>query len=97
MPRGPHPVDGTVRRQYDQLKKFGLTEGDSAAVKYDYWDSHEKLVPFVEVPYDSLRAHPMFVSEDQRKSFGHLDKHPGLADPGPVDPGLADPGIADAP
>jgi hypothetical protein len=54
-----------------ELKKFGLTEGDSAAVKYDYWDSHQKLVPFMEVPYDSLRAHPMFVSEDQRKSFGH--------------------------
>jgi hypothetical protein len=54
-----------------ELKKFGLTEGDSAAVKYDYWDSHEKSVPFVEVPYESLRAHPMYVPDEQRKSFGH--------------------------
>jgi hypothetical protein len=54
-----------------EQKKFGLTEGDSAAVKYDYWDSHEKSVPFVEVPYESLRAHPMYVPDEQRKSFGH--------------------------
>jgi hypothetical protein len=54
-----------------ELKKFGLTEGDSAAVKYDYWDSHEKSVPFVEVAYESLRAHPMYVPDEQRKSFGH--------------------------
>ena len=33
-----------------ELKKFGLTEGDSAAVKYEYWDTHDKLVPFLEVP-----------------------------------------------
>jgi hypothetical protein len=54
-----------------ELKKFGLTEGDSAAVKYDYWDTHDKLVPFLEVSYESLRAHPMYVPDDQRKTFGH--------------------------
>jgi hypothetical protein len=54
-----------------ELKKFGLTEGDSAAVKYDYWDSHEKSAPFLEVPYESLQAHPMYVPDEQRKSFGH--------------------------
>jgi hypothetical protein len=54
-----------------ELKKFGLTEGDSAAVKYDYWDSHAKSVPFLEVPYESLREHPLFVPDDQRKTFGH--------------------------
>lgn len=60
-----------------ELRKFGLTEGDSAKVKYDYWDSHEKLAPFIEVPYESLQAHPMWVPEDQRKSFGHWQTQPG--------------------
>ncbi|HTT92219.1 MAG TPA: hypothetical protein VMF65_21880 [Acidimicrobiales bacterium] len=59
-----------------ELKKFGLTEGDSAAVKYDYWDSHEKTVPFLELPYESLKGHPMWVPDDQRKSFGHWQTQP---------------------
>jgi hypothetical protein len=54
-----------------ELKKFGLTEGDSATVKYEYWDSHDKSAPFLEVPYESLKQHPMYVAEDQRKTFGH--------------------------
>jgi hypothetical protein len=54
-----------------ELKKFGLTEGDSAAVKYAYWDSHDKSVPFLEVPYESLQAHPLYVADEQRKTFGH--------------------------
>jgi hypothetical protein len=54
-----------------ELKKFGLSQGDSAAVKYDYWDSHDKSAPFLEVPYESLKEHPMFVPDDQRKTFGH--------------------------
>jgi hypothetical protein len=59
-----------------ELKKFGLTEGDSAAVKYDYWDSHDKTVPFLEVPYESLQGHPMWVPDEQRKSFGHWQTQP---------------------
>jgi hypothetical protein len=59
-----------------ELKKFGLTEGDSAAVKYEYWDSHDKSAPFLEVPYESLRDHPMYVAEDQRKTFGHWQTQP---------------------
>jgi hypothetical protein len=54
-----------------ELQKFGLTEGDSAAVKYDYWDAHDKSVPFLEVAYESLRDHPLYVADEQRKSFGH--------------------------
>jgi hypothetical protein len=59
-----------------ELKKFGLTEGDSAAVKYDYWNTHEKSAPHMELEYESLRAHPMYVPEEQRKSFGHWQTQP---------------------
>ncbi|HXW77882.1 MAG TPA: hypothetical protein VEJ84_00205 [Acidimicrobiales bacterium] len=59
-----------------ELKKFGLTEGDSAAVKYEYWDSHEKSAPYMELQYETLRAHPMYVPTEQRKSFGHWQTQP---------------------
>jgi hypothetical protein len=59
-----------------ELKKFGLTEGDSAAVKYEYWDSHDKTVPYLELDYECLRAHPMYVTDEQRKGFGHWQTQP---------------------
>jgi hypothetical protein len=59
-----------------ELRKFGLTEGDSAAVKYAYWDTHDKSVPYLELDYESLRGHPMYVPEEQRKGFGPLQTQP---------------------
>jgi len=59
-----------------ELAKFGLTEGDPAAVKYCYWDSHPKSVPFMELEYDSLRSHPLWVSDEQRRDFGPLQTEP---------------------
>jgi hypothetical protein len=53
-----------------ELSRFGLTRGDSARVKYDYWASHEKTVPFLELEYESLRQHPYFIPDDQRRNFG---------------------------
>jgi hypothetical protein len=55
-----------------ELAKFGLTEGDPAAVKYDYWASHEKAFAFLELEYEALRAHPLWVPDEQRKGFGPL-------------------------
>lgn len=55
-----------------ELAKFGLTEGDPATVKYDYWDSHPKSVPFLELDYESLRSHPLWVAEEERHDFGPL-------------------------
>jgi hypothetical protein len=59
-----------------ELRTFGLTEGDSAAVKYAYWDSQPKPEPHVEVDYESLREHPLWLHEDQRKDFGPLQTRP---------------------
>lgn len=52
-----------------ELKKFGLTDCDSAQIKYDYWASHEKAAPFLELEYESLRQHPLFVLDDHRRNF----------------------------
>lgn len=60
-----------------ELRKFGLSEGDSAAVKYEYWDAHHKHVPFMEVDYESLRAHQMYVPAQLRKDFGPLQTSVG--------------------
>jgi len=59
-----------------ELAKFGLTEGDPATVKYAYWDAHEKRAPFLELEYEALRRHPLWVPEERRKSFGPLQTEP---------------------
>ena len=61
-----------LRGNTTELRKFGLSEGDSAEVKYAYWESHEKSVPFLELDYESLRSHMLFVPDEQRKNFGPL-------------------------
>jgi hypothetical protein len=60
--------DGSVL----ELRKFGLTKGNSARTKYDYWDSHEKKAPFLELEYEALRQHPLFIPDNQRRNFAPL-------------------------
>ncbi|HKR50133.1 MAG TPA: hypothetical protein VJT72_11225 [Pseudonocardiaceae bacterium] len=52
-----------------ELAMFGLTEGDSAQLKYEYWDSSPKPAKFVEVAYGSLRDHPLYVAKEYRAKF----------------------------
>ena len=59
-----------------ELQKLGLTEGDSAALKYAYWDAHNKYVPYLELKYECLRAHPMFVPAERRRDFAPLQTQP---------------------
>lgn len=59
-----------------ELRKFGLTVGDSARLKYDYWDQHPKAFPYREVDYESLRSHPLWIDKDLRRTFGLLQTEP---------------------
>ena len=52
-----------------ELRRFDLDDGDPAAVKYDYWDSEEKVPYFLEVEYSSLREHPLYVPKGLRAGF----------------------------
>jgi hypothetical protein len=52
-----------------ELRKFGLCEGDSARVKYDYWDNHDKDFPYLELPYERLAGHPLYVAQPLRQFF----------------------------
>jgi len=58
----------------NELRKFGCSEGegDSAQIKYDYWQAHRKTVPFLELQYESMRAHHLFISDNLREDFGPL-------------------------
>jgi hypothetical protein len=38
-------------------------------VKYDYWERSRKSEDFVEIHYDSLRAHPLYVPANLRADF----------------------------
>jgi hypothetical protein len=61
--------EATMQGNSKELAPFSLTEGDSAQIKYDYWDSQPKNFPFLEVEYDSIQTHPLFVDSLQRHSF----------------------------
>jgi len=52
-----------------ELERFGLSEGDSATLKYRYWDEHAKLVPFAEVKFEALARHPLFIPSPERAHF----------------------------
>jgi hypothetical protein len=53
-----------------ELMVFDRTDGDSAQIKYDYWSSHPKLCPYLEVDYRTLSDHPLFVDQSLRSGFG---------------------------
>jgi hypothetical protein len=59
-----------LRGNTRELESFGLSQGDSARLKYDYWDTHPRPACHLEVAYDSLRTHPAYVAPEQRASFG---------------------------
>lgn len=52
-----------------ELRRFGLDDGDPATTKYDYWDSRPKVPKYLEVSYDELAGHPLFVEQALRKQF----------------------------
>jgi hypothetical protein len=52
-----------------ELSMFGLAAGSSAAVKYDYWERSRKSENFVEIDYDSLQAHPLYIPANLRGDF----------------------------
>jgi hypothetical protein len=53
-----------------ELQRFGLTEGDSAAIKYDYWDTQPHPPRYLEVDYDVLMQHPRYLPPTKRTDFG---------------------------
>lgn len=59
--------------EWHELQKYKeeVFPGRIATVKYQFWQNMQKpLIKFpYEILYESLRQHPMFVSEEKRKNF----------------------------
>ena len=53
-----------------ELGRFGVADGDSAALKYEYWDTKPRPPHHLEISYASLSSHPAFVPADRRAEFG---------------------------
>lgn len=54
-----------------ELSRYGLKSGSISEVKYDWWDTHKMDGParWVELDYDTLSGHPMWVAPEVRVTF----------------------------
>lgn len=62
--------------EFEELSKFGFVPAYSgghhlraAEIKYAYWDWGTKPPLRIEIAYDDLRNHPLWVNEEERKNF----------------------------
>ena len=63
-----------------ELGLFGLgsDDGPIAKVKYDWWEKNKHLLSNrLEIEYDSLAGHVMWLPADQRKDFTPKQTRPG--------------------
>lgn len=67
---------GSTKREFEawnrqMLYYYGKTEGIISKIVYDYWDKvqKEKIINWFEIPYESLRGHPMFVKKEDRMKY----------------------------
>lgn len=54
-----------------ELRKYGRRDGVIADIKYRYWEERQRAeIPHaMEIEYDSLAAHPLFVPKEERVHF----------------------------
>ncbi len=61
---------GWGRFERGELKRYGKAKGVISEVKYDRWESQRELISnWLEVKYDDLKDHPLFIPKEERKSF----------------------------
>jgi hypothetical protein len=55
-----------------EMIRYDRSEGRPAQVKYDFWESQQvNLIPHAfEIPYESLKQHPLWVPAQLRRRFG---------------------------
>lgn len=58
------------KREGYELSKYGLSTGVISQVKLETWQKQKLSVKnFLEIQYDSLSAHPLWIAEEERKDF----------------------------
>ena len=86
--------EDTYRGNSAELAVFGLSAGSSAAIKYQYWESRPKPPSYLELPYEVLADHPLFVPAGKRASFGRKDTAEAVDDDaGTISSGQSEGGI----
>jgi len=58
--------------RFAELYKYGCSEGIISQIKYDFWNSHQKLIlgdRARTIDYEYLKNHPMFVEQRMRRDF----------------------------
>ena len=58
------------RFQATELRRYGKTSGVISEIKYKHWKlQRTKIVNWIEIRYEDLKDHPMFVPKEKRKNF----------------------------
>ena len=54
-----------------ELAKYGYTSGTISRIKYRYWEKRQKALieNSLEIEYDKLKDHPLFIEAAKRKDF----------------------------
>lgn len=58
--------------RYQELYKYGHSEGIISRIKYDFWNAYQK--PILRdrgrtIDYDFLKQHPLYIDKEERKKF----------------------------
>ncbi len=77
MKRSPKDIkESEIKINWPDEKKelinYFETNGNIAEIRYNAWEKYQKpnmLVPYFELDYESMSAHPMWIEKEQRKSF----------------------------
>jgi hypothetical protein len=68
-------INWTQREEPRELAKYGAEYGPIALVKYDFWERVQRdQFPAdrrLEVEYESLAEHPLWIPAEERGDFGH--------------------------
>lgn len=69
----------SARENLLQLKPYFRTEGDNIHVKYAMWEGFQKhqIKHKMEIDYERLKKHPLYIEKHLRKDFGVKQTEPG--------------------
>lgn len=57
---------------YQELHKYGRTDGVISKIKYDFWETIQKPIlkdRAREIIYSDLKNHPLFIEKSKRAKF----------------------------
>lgn len=67
------------RKRARELAQYERNDGVLSQVRYDHWEKHQRpyIAHALEVEYESLSEHPLWVPKERRIDFGPRQTIPG--------------------